>query len=172
MRVIAAIAILFAIVILVARAGSTQFRLTMGETVVAAPLLRATCLKDEDAQARVHAELIRYVRHRGISEQEFGRHIGSSTSALEQFACAAEVSGTTVPAALQALGDFKAFLTDRGYRGAAQRLALWGALCHGNACEATVRKLRNELRSEADVAFATAPYSPAASDNPHGTQPK
>jgi hypothetical protein len=156
MRLFGAIAILFAIVILVARAGSAQFRLTMGESVVAAPLLRASCLRDEDAQARVHAEVIRYVQNRATSEEEFARRIGSSTFALEEFACAAEVSGSTIAAALQALDDFGAFLTDRGNSAAAQRIAVWGALCARNECEATVRRLRNELQSEGKR--VTAPY--------------
>jgi hypothetical protein len=107
--------------------------------------LRANCVEDDDTDARIRDEVTAYTRSHGLSEEAFSRRIGSSLVQIEELGCAAEMSGNSVPAAMQALEDFNGFVTTRGLRGSAERLSRWTALCERNACEAAAKKLDEEL---------------------------
>jgi hypothetical protein len=108
--------------------------------------LSASCVQDEDTFARIHDEVVGYARSRGLSEEEFGRRVGRSIPEIEELTCAAEISGNSVPGAMQALENFGVFFAGREARDAAVEVLRWAALCEQNVCEAASRKLRNELR--------------------------
>jgi hypothetical protein len=107
--------------------------------------LRANCVEDDDTDARIRDEVTAYARSRGVSEEAFSRRIGTGIMPIEELGCAAELSGSSVPAAMQALEDFNTFVAGRGLPGSAERLSHWVALCEQNVCEATAKKLEEEL---------------------------
>jgi hypothetical protein len=109
------------------------------------PSFRASCVDDDDTDARVHDEVAAYARSLGLSEEAFSRRVGTGITNIEELGCASELSGSSVPTAMQALSDFNVFLAARGFSGSAERLSRWTALCERNACEATAKKLEEEL---------------------------
>ncbi len=145
MRQLGAIVVLLALVIWAAHSGSAQFSVAMGRNLAGAPSIRTSCVQDEDAKARIRDEILLFARSHTLSEQELSRRVDANASALEQFGCVAEVSGSTVPMAMLAVDDFKAFLAAQGRRGAAELLARWAALCGRAECKAIAKKVRNEL---------------------------
>lgn len=107
--------------------------------------LRANCVEDDDTDTRIRDEVTGYARSRGVSEEAFSRRIGTGIIPIEELGCAAELSGSSVPAAMQALEDFNTFVAGRGSPGSATRLSRWVALCEQNACEVAAKKLEEEL---------------------------
>jgi hypothetical protein len=123
--------------------------------ILGALSLRANCVEDDDTDARIRDEATAYARSRSVSEEAFSRPTGTGIFPIEELRCAAELSGSSVPAAMQALEDFNTFVAGRGLPGSAERLSHWEALCEQNACEAAAKKLEEEL----PATFRRAPAS-------------
>jgi hypothetical protein len=122
--------------------------------VVGTLSLRANCVEDDDADARIRDEVTAYARGRGVSEEAFSRRIGTGIIPIEELGCAAELSGSSVPTAMQALSDFNGFLAARGFAGSTERLSRWTAPCERNACEKAAKKLEEELPSASNCRCA------------------
>lgn len=121
------------------------------------PSFRASCVEDDDTNARVHDEVTAAARSLGLSEEAFSRRVGISLTGIEEFGCASELSGSSVPIAMEALGDFSSFLAARGFSGSAERLSYWTALCERNECEAAAKKLEKELPFQNALRLRTDP---------------
>lgn len=145
MRQLGAIAVLLALVIWAAHSGGAQFQVAMGKNLVGAPSIRTSCVQDGDARARIHDEVVLFAYSHAVTEQALARRGGASAPALEKLTCAAEVSGSTVPTAMLAVDDFKAFFAAQGEAAAGEFLARWASLCDRTECKAIAQKVRSEL---------------------------